>query len=276
MMREKIITALQERGYRVEAYTTVKNGVEKEGICFLTDTNVRPVIYTEEIIRMAERGIRTFDETIDGIIGLYESQKTARIDLDTVFEKGFILRNIYIGLQKDGTEDIVKRPCGFEGIESYLYITCWIGEEEVEMKISDRILRRAGLSKAEAWERAQANTDADTKISTFAELLNDVLGLGCGDELEQIDGMPVLYVISNRKRRKGASAILNKKALAEFGRKYHLDKVVVLPSSIHEMILFRYTDKVDLESFSDMVGIVNCTEVAPEERLTDRAYVIAV
>ena len=42
------------------------------------------------------------------------------------------------------------------------------------------------------------------------------------------------YVVTNKSEYRGASAILNKKMLSEFGRKYNINKVVVIPSSIHD------------------------------------------
>ena len=86
----------------------------------------------------------------------------------------------------------------------------------------------------------------------------------------------MFYVISNKSSIKGASAILNKKVLKEFAQKLNISKFLVLPSSVHEMLLLPYTDEIDIEEFSQMVKEVNCSQVKPEERLTDRAYVIEI
>ena len=51
MTREMIINELINRGYKAKAKNNIKNGVELEGIIILTDSNVAPIIYTEEIIR---------------------------------------------------------------------------------------------------------------------------------------------------------------------------------------------------------------------------------
>lgn len=42
------------------------------------------------------------------------------------------------------------------------------------------------------------------------------------------------------------------------------------------MLIIPYTEDIDLNTFSEMVGEVNSTEVDPTERLTDRAYIITV
>ena len=56
----------------------------------------------------------------------------------------------------------------------------------------------------------------------------------------------------------------------------YTNKIVVLPSSVHEMLLVPYTEEIDLDTFSDMVGQVNSSEVDPTERLVDRAFIITL
>ena len=62
----------------------------------------------------------------------------------------------------------------------------------------------------------------------------------------------------------------------EFGQQHNTDKIVVLPSYIHEMLLIPYTEDMDIDTFSEMVEEVNNAEVEPIERLTDRAYIITL
>ena len=42
------------------------------------------------------------------------------------------------------------------------------------------------------------------------------------------------------------------------------------------MLLIPYTEEMSLDEFSAMVTEVNGNEVAPEERLTDRAYIVTL
>ena len=57
-----------------------------------------------------------------------------------------------------------------------------------------------------------------------------------------------------------------------FAKKHHTKRIAVLPSSIHEMLLIPHVDDWEESDLSSMVREVNLTEVAPEERLTDRVY----
>ncbi len=274
MTREMIITELNNRGYKADSQNSIKNGVVLEGIRILTDCNVASIIYTEGIIENAEEQHKTLNDVVSAIIGIYESSKAVNFDVNMFFDREYILNNIYIGMQKDSNEDIEKRACDLEGIESYLYIR---GDSDrdgyVSAKVSSAILERSDISEREAWEKAEANTNAETTIISMAEVMCSMMNMEYSEEMED---MTPLYVLTNTSKIKGASAILNKKALAEFGKKHNTDKIVVLPSSVHEMLLIPYTEETDIDTFSAMVEEVNNAEVDPTERLTDRAYIITL
>ena len=274
MTREMIIEELQNRGYNALAQNSIKNGVELEGISIRDNSNIAPIIYTEAIIERAEKEEKKLFEVVSAIIGIYESSRAVDLDVDSLFNRDFVLSHIYIGLQKDSTEDIIKRNSGLDGIESYLYIRREKSKEEsFSVKITDMLFAKAKISLDEAWSNAEANTNAETKIESMAKVMSEMMGFEYSEEMDEITPF---YILSNTCKMKGASAVLNKKVLSEFGEKYHTDRVVVLPSSIHEMLIVPYTEDIDLNTFSEMVGEVNNTEVDPTERLTDRAYIITL
>lgn len=275
MTREIIINELNNRGYKAEAQNTIKNGVELEGIRILTDNNIAPVIYTEAIIENAENEGKSLDEVVSAIIGTYESHKSFEFDVNMLFDRDFVLNSIYVGLQRVSTENIEKKLCeDFEEMESYLYIRGEADREEsYSIKVSKAILDRANISEVEAWEQAQTNSEAETSLESIAKVMSEMLGF---EYSEEMDEQTPFFIISNTSKVKGASAILNKKVLAEFGERYHTDKIVVLPSSIHEMLLVPYTEKIDIDTFSDMVASVNGSEVEPMDKLVDRAFIITL
>lgn len=69
---------------------------------------------------------------------------------------------------------------------------------------------------------------------------------------------------------------MNRKALRTFTQKYRTNMLFVLPSSIHEMMIAPYDSNLNLDDLSAMGKEINDTQVAPEERLTDRAYIITI
>ena len=274
MTREMIITELQNRGYNAEAQTNIKNGVPFEGIKIMTDSNIVPIIYTDDILRRAEEENRDLDEVVEAVIRIYEANRSVDFDVNELFDREFILSNIFIGVQRKGNEKLIKRDCELDGIESYLYIRGAKTESDTYfIKLNVGLLEKVDITEEEAWERAQYNTNEETNIQSMAEVMAEMYGMEYSEEMEE---RTPFYVISNSCKTRGASAILNKEALAQFGKKHNVSKVIVLPSSVHEMLLIPYERGMDLEEYSTMVSEVNATEVNLEERLTDRAYIVTV
>lgn len=272
MTREMIINELTIRGYNATAQDSTKNGVIFEGIVIREEgSSVAPVIYTEQLISRAEEEGKSLDDVVSRIIDTYEAHKDTTFNIEQLTDRDFVLSHIRIGLQKQSSEDLIKGASELEGIESYLYIGGNTGEDDYSIKVSASYLEKSSVSESEAWEHAKINTFADTKIESLAKVMSEIMGVPYDESMEAL--MP-MYVITNSKKLKGASAICDRKHLAEFTEEHHAEKLLVLPSSVHEMIIIPYTDDMDIEMFSDMVSQVNASEVAPEERLTDRAYVL--
>lgn len=275
IIRTLIIDELAKRGYRAEAHNTIKNGVELEGIRIMSESPIAPVIYTEELIRHAERDGKSLSDVVSAIINIYESNKTVDFNINELFDRDFILNHLYIGLQKESTEELVKRACAeLEGIESYLYIRRERNEgDSYSVKLTRQLLERADISEVEAWEYAEAHTYAETTITSMAKVMCEMMNMEYSEDMED---MTPFYVLTNTSKVKGASAILNKKILSEFGKKYHTEKIVAIPSSVHEFLILPYTEEMNIDDFSKMVNEVNVSEVDPTEQLGTKAFIITL
>lgn len=80
------------------------------------------LLFTQKQLSKEQKKEKKLFEVVSAIIGIYESSRAVDLDVDSLFNRDFVLSHIYIGLQKDSTEDIIKRNSGLDGIESYLYI----------------------------------------------------------------------------------------------------------------------------------------------------------
>lgn len=255
-MLEMIINELNSRGYKAEAHKKIKNGVEIEGIIMLTGSNVQPVMYVHDDLSVLEN--------VDLIIDQYERHKDLNFDINQVLDKEFVLSHLYISLQKESNEDIIKKPTELEGIEQYLEI-CY---GEYSIKLTKVFAEQIGLDE-EAWEHAGRNTFAKTTIKSLTEQIRE-MGHNVSD-----GGMDII-VMSNKEIFKGASAILDKKALKKLSEKSGVNKFFVLPSSVHEMMLIPCDDESKLDMYSNLVKEVNYMQVDPVDRLTDRAYILEI
>lgn len=260
--RADIIESLRNRGYEVEEFTVVKNGTEKKGIRFIADKGITPIIYTDEIAKEAE----SLDKAVEIVVNTYEEASWAGaidFNVDNLKNPDYILQNLYIGLQKTSSENIVRKRTDFAGIEAYLYVKI---NENATFKLKNETMEILRINRTEAWKTAEEHTFSKTKITALSE----IIGLG----EEPLDGFPMGYVITNDSMFKGASAILDKVSLKILGDKLNVCRFIVLPSSIHEMIVIPDCGEFNTDSLGEMVRDINEQQVRAEERLTNRAYIM--
>lgn len=267
MNREMLIQELRERGYRADKRDVTKNGVLCEAVEVGEEKNVSAVIYTEEMFRVAEEKQIGIDEIAERIIEIYKNSGCNLIDVGQLTDKEYLLSHMYIGLQRQGTEDLIKRPVEqMGGVESYLYARIWDRSgEEAMLKMKPAILRISGIEEEEAWKLAEEHTYAESVIMSLSELIEGGV----------LDDIP-MYILTNQGTMYGASAILNKELLKEFGVKHNVDKILVLPSSIQEVLIIPYEESLDLDYYSNLVKEVNQNEVDPIQQLADQAYLMNI
>lgn len=258
MTKNDIVNELNKMGYEVREEKVVKNGVEFLGISIIdSDRYMIPVFYVEDIIMRAEQRGTTVKDIVREMLQIHNDALH--------FNREDFLKRLYVGVQKESREDIVKCKTEFEGIEKYLFLRMEALNDAIySTKISKNILKNVDVDESEAWETAENNVRKETEIIQLSSFPMSA---------EECD----MFMISNKSRFRGASAVLNKKVMEAFANLVNTKKIMVLPSSIHEMILIPYHDcEYDIESCSEIVKLVNENEVELTEQLTDRAYIIEV
>lgn len=272
MTREDILRKLKENGVEAVEKESVKNGVIFRGIIIPTGRDVSPIIYTDEIIEKAERIGTSLEEVVEEILDIYERNKDVSFGVDKILERDWMMEHLVVGFQKNSIENIVKKDSGFRGIEMYLYI-CGNREakETFTVKVTGTLLEYAGVTESEAWDAALQHTCEDTDVESMWEVMERITGASLWEQEDQLN----MYIISNKSHMHGASSVLNRKKLESLARVYGVDQLIVLPSSIHEMLVMPYNEEMDMRYMNQLVKEVNAEEVIPEERLTDQAYLIS-
>lgn len=264
MTRENIISALQNKGYNAVAQETIKNGVTFEGIVIREESSiVSPVIYTDSIIKNA----MDIEDAVSRILSIFEEHKNTTFNINNLSDSDYILSHLRIGLQKESSEDLIKMSTEFEGIESYLYIR----DDVYSIKVKEQLLNNVHIDIEVAWQIAKDNTFKETKIVSMAKVIADLTGFDYSEEMEE--QIP-FYILSNTDNIKGSANILDRESLKEFAESKQTTKLLVLPSSTEEMIICPFEEGMNIDDFSEMVASVNLSEVSPEQRLTNKAYVI--
>lgn len=79
-----------------------------------------------------------------------------------------------------------------------------------------------------------------------------------------------LMVLTNNRAFCGSSEALNQTAMDEAANKLKSDKLFVIPSSVHEVLLFPENGGVSPHQFNDLINSINQNEVKPQDRLANR------
>ena len=169
--------------------------------------------------------------------------------------------NLMIGLKKKNylDDDVIKRDFSLKteaqlSIEEYLYLD--LGKTK-EIILKKSFLERNNIPEEKLWDIAEKNVENDYILSEMGSLMT---------------------ILTNKKFQCGASALLSKKARKEICEKLGTTRFLVLPSSIHEILIvdpLLYKEGENcIEGFTKMVKDVNKTQVALEEQLEDKAFFV--
>lgn len=146
-------------------------------------------------------------------------------------------------------------------------------DKQISSVIHNRLAKSWNISTAELYRLAEQNTPklCPCSISLLEHLL---LGLDpdiSEDMLFHDTGLPPLYVLTNKTGINGAACILYQDIIKDFAERIGSD-LIILPSSIHEVLLFPDSHDQEYIYFRDMIQNVNAEDVAEEDILSDELY----
>lgn len=251
---EEIKMELTKKGFDARINTAVKNG------------NVIPCITVKQTEKLYVNlyASTVKDKTIDEIVELCKRQPD--FNPDDITPK-FIYENVMVGVQAKGTENLIKRETEFDGIEKYLYVKI---SDENSFKLKEESTF-GSLNRAKLWEKAEENTYKSAEIGTIESILSgkDRVSLDTATDTD-----PNFTFVTTKNGFRGASIITIKKAVDKLKEIMGAKELIVIPSSIHEVIVMNKLDGIDIDDIKEMVLSVNANEVSAEDKLIDNAYVI--
>ena len=263
----EILMILASKGYPAKEHDVVKNGVTCKGIMLKTGTNANPVFYLNDILCEND----TEEKVANRIIAFYKSSPIPPIKPDVLKDRKWVLDHLTIALQRTSDEDLVKKGTNFDGIEQYLLLIDKNDDGAFSIKVTAPLLKNIGITESDAWDVADIHLINSFEIKSLGSVLGDAIF----DTFPGEDRVG-LHVVTTKNKIKGAAAILWHGALKEFANKYDTDKLVIIPSSVHEMLIIPYDGTQEINEFSALVKEVNASQVPPEEQLADQAYLITV
>lgn len=90
-------------------------------------------------------------------------------------------------------------------------------------------------------------------------------------DIDCLDENGFMYVLSNKDKFLGARLFLRKNLLHDIAEKLKSD-LIILPSSLHEVIILKDKYKNDVDNLRDMVQDVNGSVVDKQDFLSDNVY----
>ncbi|MCR5774164.1 MAG: DUF5688 family protein [Lachnospiraceae bacterium] len=260
--------------FSVSVYEAIKNNsVVHKGISIKeNDNNVAPTIYMDEFYTDYCDG-RDIQEIINDILKIYsenrlgpdiETEKFSDFEWvrDRIFFKLVNSRKNLALLQKIPSHPMLDLSLVFGvymGSYKDSFSSVLIRNEHMEMW---------GTSEDEIRDLALNNTPRllPSSIWTMGDILRD-MGVSVDESGEEAP----MYILSNKERINGASAMLYDGVLRKFAGNLGRD-LYILPSSVHEIIIVPESEIFCPESLAEMIGEVNDTQVSGEEILSYSLY----
>lgn len=289
---EQLRAALYQRvdkETKINVHETAKNnGITYYGLIIMQKgCNISPNIRLEGFYASYKERISSIEEIADEIMDIFESeQRKNNLDL-----------NFFTDFQR-AKEQIMFKIVNYEGNRKRLEdlphikfldlaLTFYYGVEQEEIprlnasiQIEKSHLDLWGIDEGALYDLAIENTVKKMPAScrTIFDIILNILeedGITPGkkaieDFKERSDEVP-MYVLTNGKNYFGAAALYYPGVLQKIGKAFESD-LIVLPSSIHEVILLPADKWTDYKSLNEMIEDINENHVAKEEMLSNHFY----
>lgn len=237
-----------------------------------TDSSISQVITLNSFFEEYTSG----GSLADVCASIVEAHKKIRLHEDSLLESLLDYKTAeasicyrLVNLDKTRKRSVPVPYVLFFDLAIIFYVTYVIDGWSITVTITDSLMQSWGISDVQKlYASAHRNTCRllPARMESMSSLLNNLPPeQGTPDE-----SLP-LFVVSNRTRMHGASAILYDGLLKSSADVFD-DNLFILPSSIHEM-LFLPASACDCPEFlKDMVSQVNRTELDADDVLSDNVY----
>ena len=265
------------------------NGVTLDGLTIQSPGSpVAPTIYLNPYYEQYQRGTDIHEIVLD-ILKLYRTTPSpAFLQPDSLenfseLRSRIMFRIIHSASNQVLLNDLPHLPYLDLSIVFFVFLE---RNEAGQMTalIHQEHMKRWNVSVNDLWNAASRNTPREypAQIQSMADLLKEIAQKNMGehydpeliqDLLDSDDAAP-LYVLSNSNGLYGASCMVYQNVLKDFADHLQAD-LILLPSSVHEVLLTPNLEDSSYEDLSSMVTSINRQEVSPEEQLSNQVYLFS-
>lgn len=285
-LKEYLSKALDDN-VKIDIHETVKNnGVTYDAVAILErDHNISPNIRLDGFYHSYLEGI-DLAQIAEEIVEIYKGSRREKMDVSffTDFEKAksnILMKVIGYDKNKKRLKDIPHIKFMDLALTFYFYIEVeGCADRSASIQIDNGHLEMWKIDMGRLYDLAVENTRQKMPVSLrnmkeiIVELLKREGVHSSQDAVEDFqkasDELP-MYVLSNRKNYFGATTIYYPGVLKEFAKKVHSD-LIILPSSVHEVILLPADGSENIGELNEMIADINLNQVAEDEVLSDHLY----
>lgn len=264
--REQLKNTLGE-GIEIQEENCLKNNdLQVEMLtCKEEGKNLTPRIRTREFYDLyRQQGMKTAVEVATGILG-----DRRAVGVHEVIEPWEVMKsgvNVEVINYDWNQERLKEEKIVYEKIlDLAIVFTVNLREDEdLKMTITSGLLEQWKITKDELISVAYEN---------FAKAGYAIIS--CKNVMEQLVGLRLeseLWVLLNRSGLRGASGMLRGDLLQDMANKKESD-LLILPSSVDEVLLLAWDDIPDMELVKKSVKNTNKYFVDEEDKLSDHVYV---
>ena len=263
-------------GKRVQLQKVTKNnGLELDGLTIISeDTNVSPTIYLNGYYK---EFLTDGMEVAEKVIAIYKENKPEipfDISLITDFSRVKPLIKMKLINYQENKKLLADTP--HIKVLDLAVVFMIVLETEDECQFGTILIHNKFLDYWETeidslYKIAEENMRNDFETismeNIIAAVMDESLVEECTTEMEF-----KMFVLTTYRKLHGAIGMLNKELLNAFMKKHKTEKMIILPSSTHEVLLLPYSDEVVKTDLYEMVREVNETVLEETEYLSNNVY----
>lgn len=275
--KERVLKEIENRvDGRVEIQKITKNnGLELDGLTVLEEgINVSPTIYLNYYYdRFLEQGM---DVVVSDILLKYKKYKSnVSIDISFFSDTEKVRDKIKMKLVNyERNKELLKKVPYVEFLDLAIlfYVEVETRADEVAtILINNNHMKFWEFTIEDMFKLAETNMKNNFIIKSMSDILCDLMSEEYTEFEQEIN--VEMYILTNCMKMQGAIGMLRKDILNGFMEKCHTKQLVIIPSSIHEVLLIPCDSEKDISSYNEMVQEVNATQLQTEEVLSDNAYI---
>lgn len=279
MVYERFLTAVKERmecalgpEYELSLRKIPKNnGLVLDGLCITQgDSGIAPAIYLNVCYQHFRAGVPLKD-IVENLLYLYENNKTPPgLNLHSLASYQSVRSRIAYKLihAKANRKFLKETPhiCCLDLALVFYVCISEDGSDVVTTLINNEHLNIWNISPEDLREQAFANTPKllPPTIKSMASLFEH-------SEAKEYNETAPFFILSNTSGVNGAGCMLYSGVIKNFADTMGQD-VIILPSSIHEVLLLPDDGDISYKEMSRLVTHINETEVSLEDRLSNEVY----